>query len=239
METGEMAWSEEAELPSASLLRPQQTQLTEGGALQPFASPNGRGRGEDFAGLVDVAQHPLQMSVAAPQHHVIFTLSEQREVLQQQARLTGGSREHRVYRQPEKRQETEEKAELELWAGWDTMLPSCTALSVLRHFPYAEFTFDTEKLLKLYTDQLLPFFGQSRGLPELLADPEPLQLQSDAAVVGRYSALCDAQLFLQQRSVGGLPMFHRFAALLLRLSSKHCCTQLILGRENRRCRMKN
>lgn len=46
---------------------------------------------------------------------VIFTLSEQREVLQQQAGLTGGSAEHRVYGQPQERQETEKKTELQLW----------------------------------------------------------------------------------------------------------------------------
>lgn len=46
---------------------------------------------------------------------VIFTLSEQREVLQQQAGLTGGSTEHRVYGQPQERQETEKKTELKLW----------------------------------------------------------------------------------------------------------------------------
>lgn len=35
----------------------------------------------------------------------VFTLNKQRQVLQQEARLAGGSREHRVHWQPQKGQE--------------------------------------------------------------------------------------------------------------------------------------
>lgn len=83
------------------------------------------------------------------------------------------------------------------------------------------------------TDQFLPLFGEKRRLPELLADPEPLELQRDGARVGGNGPLCDAQLFLQDRLVRRLPTLGRIAALLLVLGAKHCCAQLILSREKR------
>lgn len=45
----------------------------------------------------------------------LFTLSEERKTLQEQARLTGGSTEHGVYGQPQECQETEKKTQLEFW----------------------------------------------------------------------------------------------------------------------------
>lgn len=89
------------------------------------------------------------------------------------------------------------------------------------------------EIQRLQTDQFLPLFGQKWGLPELLADPEPLQLQSYGAGVGGNGALCDAQLFLQDRSIGRLLLLRWIAGLLLLLSSKHCCTQLILQKEEK------
>lgn len=51
-------------------LGPQETELTQGGALQGAAAPcQRRGRGEDFAGLVQVAEQPLQVAELPPQHH--------------------------------------------------------------------------------------------------------------------------------------------------------------------------
>lgn len=83
------------------------------------------------------------------------------------------------------------------------------------------------------TDQFLPLFSQKCGFPELLADPEPLQLQIDAAVVGGDCSLGDAQLLLEDCSAGRLATLSRIAALLLLLTSKRRCTQLILERERR------
>lgn len=83
---------------------------------------------------------------------------------------------------------------------------------------------------KLRTDQFLPLFSQKRGLPEFLADPQSLQLQAYWAGVGGDSALCNAQLFLQQCAVGTLAVLSWIAAVWLLLASKHCCTELILQR---------
>lgn len=83
---------------------------------------------------------------------------------------------------------------------------------------------------KLRTDQFLPLFSQKRGLPEFLADPQSLQLQAYWAGVGGDSALCNAQLFIQQCAVGTLAVLSRIAAVWLLLASKHCCTELILQR---------
>lgn len=55
---------------------------------------------------------------------------------------------------------------------------------------------------KIY--QFLPFFSQSGGFPEVLADPEPLELQSDTSGVGFHGSVSNAQLLLQNRPIGRL-----------------------------------
>lgn len=86
------------------------------------------------------------------------------------------------------------------------------------------------------TDQFLPLFGQKWGLPEFLADPESLQLQGYWAGVGGDCALRNAQLLLQECSVGAPAALGWIAAVRLLLGSEHCCTELILQREGTRWR---
>lgn len=77
------------------------------------------------------------------------------------------------------------------------------------------------------TYKFLPFFSESWRLPELLADLEPLELQSNACGIGGQSSLRYAQLFLQD-CFGGLMPLCWVTALLLPLTSKHHCTNFIL-----------
>lgn len=82
------------------------------------------------------------------------------------------------------------------------------------------------------THQFLPLFGQNWRLQEFLADLESLQLQSYGAGVGGNCTLRNAQLFLQDCSIGRLSTVSWTNTLFAFFISKHCCAQLILQKMN-------
>ena len=76
--------------------------------------------------------------------------------------------------------------------------------------------------------QFLPLLGQGGGLPQLPAEPQPLQLQGHAGRVEGHGPLRHAQLLLHHAAVRRPPALRR---VRLAPAAEHRLALLILGKE--------